>query len=58
MQICVRNIDADLHRRFKVHCAGRGVSLNAEIIALMEKRIGHSPKRRRKKTTLTQPSNS
>lgn len=57
-QIVVRNIADDLHKDFKVWCATHSVSLNAEIIVLMEKRVGYVPTKRRRKKALTQPSKS
>ena len=35
----VREVPAALHRRFKVLCATRGVSIRAEVIRLIEQEL-------------------
>ena len=59
MQVVVRNIPEKLHKEFKLWCVAHDVSIQGELLRLMEKRVGYSPKvRRPKKATLTQPLNN
>lgn len=39
--LLIRNIPEDIHRKFKKHCAGIGVSIQDRIIRLMEYEIKH-----------------
>lgn len=55
MDYILRDIPEDLHRRFKVKCVERGISMREAIIAIMGEDVarreeGHEAEGRRKRT--------